>query len=300
MRSNRWMQHTLLALTLLVLAACGQQSEQGGDYAMAPESTYEEAADLANERAAEGASMDGNGQAPGMPEAEAPAQAPARLVIYTANMNVQVEELDSSSARAKRLVQQAGGYVASESIETSYGYRNTLSFRVPVGKFDELLAGLEGVGIYTQSKSVNAQDVTEEFVDNEARLKAKRAMEEQYLEVLRRANTVSDILEVRQYLGRIREEIERIEGRQRFLQNRANYSTITLTLYVVQDAPTGPSETFWSRLGEGMEDGWDFLKGLVIVLFSLWPLYLIGAVLYVLLRGPVRRWRARRKAQKDD
>jgi len=104
----------------------------------------------------------------------------------------------------------------------------TIVFRVPVGAFDDALATVRTLGSRVSSEKVTGQDVTEEYVDLEARIRAQRAVEEQYMGVLKEAKTIPDILAVQQKLGEARTEIERAEGRRRFLESQTSLSTVTV------------------------------------------------------------------------
>lgn len=220
-----------------------------------------------------------------------------RMVIHTGQLTLQTTELDSAVAQAKRLADSAGGYVGSENLNNTGYDRQThqLVLRIPRDQFHEVVAAMEKLATYVADKQLQAQDVTEEFVDNESRLKSLRATEQQYLEVLRQARNVEEILQVRDYLGRVRTEIELYEGRQRYLSNQVSLSTLTVTFYKLRDLPTAPGESFWYKMGRAFENGWEGILGFLVGFFTLWPLWIAVGVVVVL----IRRWRRRRKQRHD-
>ena len=138
--------------------------------------------------------------------------------------------------------------------------------------------------------------MTEEYIDLEARIRTQRALEAQFLEIMKGAKSVSDALEVQSELAKVRGEIERVESRSRFLENQTSLSTVKVTLQ--PPAPLINSSGFGSGLREAFGDGVDaaltITLGLVRVLIALIPVALfVGLPLYLLARFLVRRLRRR-------
>jgi hypothetical protein len=163
----------------------------------------------------------------------APTDSPRRI-IRTAELSVETDAPEAAVSKLTALADARGGFVVSS--ETSR-YKDsdgaetvttTIVFRVPVAAFDDALATVRGLGSRVSSEKVTGQDVTEEYVDLEARIRAQRAVEEQYMSILKEAKTIPDILAVQQKLGEVRTEIERAEGRRRFLESQTSLSTITV------------------------------------------------------------------------
>jgi hypothetical protein len=106
----------------------------------------------------------------------------------------------------------------------------TATIRVPEAQFETVVESLRAVGERVLREKVTGQDVTEEFVDLQARIRTKKAVEGQYLEIMKQAKSVEDVLAVQEKLGAIRSEIEQLEGRLRFLESQTSMSTIKITL----------------------------------------------------------------------
>ncbi len=164
----------------------------------------------------------------------------------------------------------------------------TMTLRVPAEKFDETLNEIRKTSNRVIVETVKGEDVTEEFIDIEARLKTKKALEEQFLEIMKRSNSVEDALNVQRELAEVRGEIEQIEGRKRFLENQASLSTIKIKL----QSPTAfsaNSSGFFYQLKESVGSGYNaalnFILVLITVLIALLPfLLLVVLPIYLILR----------------
>jgi len=182
-----------------------------------------------------------------------------RKIIFTAKVTTIVEDLNGVGNQVEKVAEELGGYVASTKLSSLSSYRpsGTWVIRVPVDKFQEFLSSAKTIGT-VESSSTNSQDVTEEFFDSEARLKNQRKLEQRILKLLERPeDEIQHVIKVEAELARIREVIERIEGRLRFLKDRTSFSTVTLT--VIQQKSYVPKEkrTFSTRLSSAWEASWN-------------------------------------------
>ncbi len=144
--------------------------------------------------------------------------------------------------------------------------------------FDLMVNNVAGIAAHVNSKNSSAEDVTAQFVDIQSRLKSKKEIEKRYIVILQKANKVSDILEIEQKLGEIREEIEAKEGELKYVADQVDDSTINLT--VQQNFEYNPVNKpgFFGRLGTAFGNVWNGFLGVVIDLVYLWSLVLIIAV----------------------
>ncbi|MCS7074565.1 MAG: DUF4349 domain-containing protein, partial [Bacteroidia bacterium] len=169
-----------------------------------------------------------------------------REVIYTATILMQVDKLQPAVQGIAKMIQDKKGYLASEQHTTTAGQsRVEIVARVPKENFLDFLAAVEKYSVYTESKNITAQDVTEEFVDIEARLRSKKAAEERFLELLKTAKTIGEVMDVENQLRNIREEIEARQGRLQYLQNQVAFSTVTITMYEEKPIIPSPQSGFW-------------------------------------------------------
>ncbi|MBL6446297.1 DUF4349 domain-containing protein [Fulvivirga sp. 29W222] len=219
-----------------------------------------------------------------------------RKVIKTANVNMQVENLDSAKSNIDNIIKQFNAYVNTDN-RTNNNYRLSLemTIRVQQDQLGALLKKIITQASFVYTNNINAQDVTEEFVDLKIRLKNKRAVEEQYREILKKAHKVEDILKVENELRMIREEIEAKEGRLNFLNSQVNMSTIHLSAYQdIYTASQAPSKSFWLKMTDGFSGGWDLLKGFIIGVTYLWPFLLMTSIIIFLLRKRFKNLRLKR------
>ena len=215
-----------------------------------------------------------------------------KKIIKTASINFGVSDYKKSRANIGDIISKHKGFIASENeYNSSYSISNTIIIRVPAENFSKLLADLEGEADEFESKSINTSDVTEEYIDILKRLENKKKVEAQYIELLKKAHTIREILEVNEHIRVLREEIEAKEGRLRYLKNQVGLSTITLNIH--EDYST-VSYGFFHKIDDALHGGWEGLLGLIIGLIYLWPLLIIAALVFILVR---RRVKKRRKKE---
>ncbi len=225
----------------------------------------------------DGSSNNGYSSQPG--QSTAPIE---RKIIRTANLRMQVDDVEKTSAKIEALIKQKGGFISDVNMSASGSYiTNNITIRIPNEKLDSLLDSFSGEAIHIDYKRINSKDVTEEFVDIELRLKTKKEVRDRYIDVLRnKAKTVEEILNAEERIRVIQEEIESKEGRLRYLSNQVALSTINLEVY--QHDGTGiVRKSYSSKIARAFSDGWDGIKEFVLVLVNLWPvLIILGLVIY--------------------
>ena len=213
----------------LILAACG-----GSMAAPEPAAQSMDSAVMPAAAPAGGATALETGNTAGAPAAP-PAQANQpgfqRLVIKSADLQLQVASAPDAEAKLRALVGQLGGYVVKvETTGTDEHLASRVTFRVPAERFDQALSGAQGLAQKVLARTVAGDDVTEEFVDLESRLKNLEATRDRLLTFLEKATQVEDALKVNESLSQIQGEIEQARGRRQYLQQSAALSTITVYL----------------------------------------------------------------------
>jgi hypothetical protein len=157
--------------------------------------------------------------------------------------------------------------------------------RVPPANFAGLLEDVSRGVQRFDIRNIQAIDVTEQFVDTEARLRARKETENRYRELLKQANTVEDVLKIEQQIDKLRTEIESTEGHLRLLQDRESFSTLRITFY----EPRAATTDFSHRLFGNLAAGWRGLVEIVLALAAIWPLLLIGCLITFVLRKRIIR-----------
>jgi hypothetical protein len=221
-----------------------------------------------------------------------PPDAISTMVIRTATASVEVDSLEPAIAQVKELASRLGGYVANSGIEAGKKRlrQAALEVKIPAGRFDDVVAGLTPIG-RLETINVSAQDVGEEYVDVGARMENSRRLERRLIDLLAtRTGKLKDVLDVEQALARVREEIERYEGRMRYLRAHTAMSTLSITVHeplpVVGSAGT-------SVMGEAFRQSWrNFVVLVSLVVQSLGiviPLAALGVLTWVARRRVIRQ-----------
>ncbi len=241
----RWWSVALLlaGLLLLVLAGCASPAEFMGvdrDFDEAP----------AMEHAPE----------PGMAEdledgrvGEVEAAEGQRYIIRNARLTMEIPDIDTAVQKLQEETERMNGYVSALDIYTISDERRagSITLRIPVERFDLALEAIKGLG-RTKNEQFDTDDVTRRYIDMEARLKNLEVQEQRLRELLDQAETIEDILKVESELGRIRGDLEAMQGEFRYLRERVRYSTFLVRLeerdprtQVVADGGLS-----WEQLGE--------------------------------------------------
>jgi hypothetical protein len=241
-----------------------------------------------------------NAAAPGAQPPSNPAVADSaapRMIIRTGNAMLQVDDLEPAIARVQQLAQRLGGYVANTSMQTGRVnvHEATLELKIPAARWDQAVAGLRPLG-KLEGMTTHTEDVGEEYVDVTARMTNARRLEQRLVELLaNRTGRLEDVLAVERELARVRGEIERYEGRLRFLRTRVATSTLTVRLHepmpVIGGRPGG------NPIVEAFRDAWDnfvgFLTALIAMMGWLIPLLALTAAVVWLFRR-FMRWRPKK------
>lgn len=205
-----------------------------------------------------------------------------RKLIKTGNVSFETDELEKTRKIIIDLVNQNNGYVSSDNqYKSDDRISATISIRIPAEKFDSILDEIaKGVKKF-DSKNINISDVTEQFLDTEARLKTKKALELKYLEILKKAKTVREILDVERELGSLRADIESTEGRLKYLQSQVSFSTLNISFY----KQIAASETsFIGKISKAFKTGFENIKDFFLYLINVWPFIIILFLLFFYIR----------------
>lgn len=268
----------LLLATALTLTACSGADDSGG-------ASSSDAKAAAPEGAAGG----------GARRATAAPQLPAAHVIRTASLTVQVKSVGKALADARTTAETAGGYVGEENTtRDEEGHEETrVVLRVPVERYDAVLTELQGAGKLLE-REAKAQDVTDQVVDVDSRVKSARASVARVRELMDQATRLSDVVELEGELSRRQADLEALLARQASLKDRTSLATITLSLSerpgdaVARDDSPG--------FVDALAGGWDafvtVLRWVVVVFGAVLP---FAVALGLLVLGWVRGVRPRRR-----
>jgi hypothetical protein len=230
-----------------------------------------------------------------------------KKLIYRANLNMEVESYAKAQTEVRNMVTLAQGYIIEFNENMSeYEQGGTFIMKVPASGFSSFLGNLEKVKHEKLQRSIQGDDVSEEYVDLESRLKAKQLMESQYTEFMKKATKSADLVAFANQLGAIQEEIERIKGRMRYIDQNVSFSTVELRLYqtdasfdVQKKAELDPLGTRASNALNGSLHALSVtFQWLVVILAGALPI-LIGAALVLMIVLVYRRRRQRHHGEQS-
>jgi hypothetical protein len=223
-------------------------------------------------------------------QSQSVAQAVDRKIIRDANLTLEVASPGDAQRKITSIAESAGGFVVTSEAKrhdngdpSRQGLEVILVVRVPALQFGPVMDQIRAIGTRGDQEKITGQDVTEEFIDLEARIKTQKALEEQFLEIMKRANKVEDALEVQRQIAEVRTEIEKLEGRKRFLGNRASLSTITVTLR----EPTAlvvSSSSFGRSVKEAVREAVD-IAGAIVLFLIRFVIVMVPIFLLIILPG---------------
>ena len=186
-----------------------------------------------------------------------------RMIVYNTSVSLAVESVPESVNAIGALAEGVGGFVAGTSIryndDKEYA---TLTLRVPATAYNQVMNGLRRMAVKVVNENGSTRDVTEEFTDLDAQLRNLQAMEAQYLELLKRANTIDEILKVQARLTDVRGQIERAKGRMNLLQRTSDMATIAVSLSPADAVSVNKPHPAWDPAAT-VQEAWE--QSLVIV-----------------------------------
>jgi len=208
-------------------------------------------------------------------------------IIKTAYITIEVKDVAGSVDTLKNMVTAKGGYLSSSSVSKGYNDRlsGTVVLRIPEAEFENTLAGVKAIGI-VKSVSTQGEDVTEEYVDIQAQKTSYQNQLAQYNELMKKAVKVSDVIEIQQQIDQIQTNLNRLEGRLKYLNSRIDMSTITVTLQEPEPVGGETGHNFVTTINEGIAGFFGMVDFMIILLFTLLPVIILGGIGY-----GVYRWR---------
>lgn len=282
---NAWLRMRPIALLLVSMAACGGESRSSSDSvaaspAMASDSrSASEPMAIREKVAGQSAPAAGGAQ----PTVTAPT-----MVIRNGSASIKVDSLEVGIAAVQTLASSLGGYVGNATMSAGEQQVRsaTIEVKLPSARYDAALQGLTPIGV-VESVTSTAEDVGEEFVDVTARASNAKRLEERLITLLAtRTGKLEDVLTVERELARVREEIERYDGRLRYLSSRVATSTLTVTVH--EPAPLLGAEPGENVILDAFKRAWrnfvGFVAGLISAMGVLVPLGLLGAGGYYVWR----------------
>lgn len=204
-----------------------------------------------------------------------------REVVHSAELRVRSGNVEDAATKAKQMVTTAGGYVERESTSSDPA-RSEIALKIPSDRYTDVLNQLSTQLGTKLSLGQQAEDVTGEVADVEARVRSAKAALESFRKLLGRANSVGEIINVEQEIAEREADLESLQARQKSLTHRTRFATVTVTLVTKPAPPKKEEEPRGGFIG-GLQNGWDaftaFVGGVATVLGWLLPFLVTAAVL---------------------
>ncbi|HEY5966357.1 MAG TPA: DUF4349 domain-containing protein [Chitinophagaceae bacterium] len=210
-----------------------------------------------------------------------------KKIIKTANLNLEVKDYYDYNKSLREKLKQFGGYIAQEEqSQSEYKIENIITIKIAVDQFDDAVNSISSNVKELNEKKITSEDVTTEVIDTRSRLEAKKQVRLRYLDLLKQAKNMEEILSVQSEINGIQEQIESAAGRMEYLQHSSSFSTIHLTFYQVLNGAAIDSDkpTFSTRITDAFRFGWNWIGELSIGIVSIWPLLLAVAGIIILYK----------------
>ena len=215
-----------------------------------------------------------------------------RMIIYTVQLELKVENVDSAMNAVRNIAESIGGFVSGASTSKRDGRKmGVVTVRVPQKDFDATMLAIEELG-EVESKDVRGEDVTEKYVDLKARLSNLERQEQRLTGILDMCETVEEVLKVESELNRVRGEIERLTGQIQYMEARVDLATITVLLSEYKPWVEIPHVDWGAAIKAGLWGMFTVLQGLLALAIGIAPFIAIGAPVYY-----AYRWRKQTKSE---
>jgi hypothetical protein len=203
-----------------------------------------------------------------------------KKIIRTADITLELKNYKDYNHKLHTGVKAYGAYIAAEEqTQDDYRISNSITIKVPVEQFDNLVNSFSGDGIKVIEKKIGSEDVTGEVVDTRSRIEAKKQVRDRYLGLLKQAKNMKEILEVQHEINGIQEELESATGRMNYLTHQSAYTTINLKYFQPLTGVTGDNpNSFGRRLKESLDTGIQIVGNLMIFIVSLWPVWVVVVI----------------------
>lgn len=211
-----------------------------------------------------------------------------KKIIKDGSIEIKVDELETAKQSVDALLKKYDAYYSNEILNNNdWNFSYNLSIRVPSKNFENLITELEGGYGTVTFKTINSRDVTEQFVDLEIRLENKKNYLARYRELLKKANSIKEILEIEEKIRNLEEEIESVTGRLKYLSNQVDFSTLELTISQPVKYKYTPEkrDSFWEKLKNSLSKGWFAFVDFSLFILLLWPFWIGGGIVaYFIIR----------------
>lgn len=208
-----------------------------------------------------------------------------KRIIKDGRLGIRVSELENTKSRIDSLIICHGGYYANERLNNSdWEISYSLNIRIPSANFTRFISDIETGDGEILYKEISARDVTDQFIDLETRLENKRSYLKRYNDLLVKANSIKEILEIEEKIRVLEEEVESTIGRLKYMSDLVGYSTLDLTISKQRDFRYNPvkRDRFSEKLKQSFSKGWYGFIDFLLFVINIWPFWIIIALIFYL------------------
>lgn len=210
-----------------------------------------------------------------------------RKLIRSGDVKFETKNINKTEAEIKWAVHKLGGFISFEQqTRNEWSVRTDIEIRMPSSVFEEMLDSVCSGAYIIDQKNIKVQDVTEQYVDTEARIATRKLVEQKYIEHLAKAKEIEDVLTIETKIGQIREEIESAEKRLRRLKDQVALSTLHIEFYEQIKEQDNKST---NQFGKALKSGWKGLENFLVVITTIWPIVLIGIIVMAVIKTYMRK-----------
>lgn len=220
-----------------------------------------------------------------------------RMIVKSGQIQIEADNYDIILNEISKLTGEYKGYIinSTSSLTLASKKQGNVNVKIPAASFDEFVRKISGLG-KVMSENISSHDITDEFIDTQARLNTQKELEKRLLDLLNdRTGKLSDVIEVENKLSDVRSKIESAEGKINFLKNQAEYSTLQISIFEPSILNTSSGGGFFYEIGQSISKGLtgftEVTGGLIAGLIALSPVIIFFAVLFFVVR---KIWRKRK------
>ncbi|WP_438313160.1 DUF4349 domain-containing protein [Sporosarcina sp. FA9] len=224
-----------------------------------------------------------------------------RMIIHRAELQINVKNLENALLTIEKKVSEYGGYIVESNVfrENEERVSGKITVRIPEKHFQSFLSDAEGEAADIPKRYVTGDDITEQYIDLESRVKSKRAVEERLLEFMGNAEKTEDLLKISSDLAKIQEEIELIVGKMKYFENQTSFSTVEISMFenrIIVPGLESKNLDTWEKTKKQLATSTNFIlatgSGLIVFFIGNLPvlifLLFVGLGIYFIIRRKIK------------
>jgi hypothetical protein len=219
-------------------------------------------------------------------------------LIKKGNMTISSTDIESTKKMIYELLKRCNGYIVIENLDKSENESfYHIDINIQANSFEKFIYLIDSAKLNVVSRSFSVEDVSLQYIDDSTRLANKKKLENRYLEILAKAKNIEEILQIEEKLEQIRADAEVREAQLKMIDKQVAFSSFTLKIEKKNDELSpAQKEKYSYKIGQGVSKGWDGFKSVIIFLISIWPIYLLFALIYFTVKFILKK-RKNKKAQ---